>query len=319
MEHIRNINLGEKITEFFVVRKVEVRRHDDKPYLSMELGCARGRIHATYWGEDTPDFAAALTEGDVVKVQGHGTDYKGQRWLKVEKMRKAKPGEVAPEALLPQGRYSTKILWGRLKKVIESVKHAEMGQLLRTIFEKDRDFAKKFATFPAAKLWHGAHTGGLIEHTLRVTKLCETASTFYPDCRRDLLVTGALLHDIGKVEEISTEGFFDYSARGRLIGHIVIGATAVSRAIREIGKFPPQIEDELLHIILAHHGTMEMGSPVEPKTLEAMILHHADMLDAQSDGVQHIIERDLPRGEQFSEYVKILGRFIYLSGYRNEQ
>jgi len=319
MEHIRNIGIGEQLTEFFVIRKIELRDHDGKPYLSLELGCSKGRIRATYWGEDSPDFASKLQEGNAVKVQGHGSDYKGQRWLKVERMRKAEKGEVSYANLLPQGKYSPKVLWGRLTKVIVSIKHPHLQKLLHSIFEEDKDISKKFAIYPAAKLWHGAYVGGLLEHTLRVAKLCEVASTFYPDCRKELLITGALLHDIGKTDEISTEGFFDYSPKGRLVGHVSLGAVRVSQAIAAISKFPPQIADEILHLILSHHGTGEMGSPVEPKTLEAMILHHSDMLDAQAEGIQHIIQRDLPRGEDFSEFVKTLGRFIYLSGYRKEK
>ncbi len=316
-KHIRNIEVGGAITDFFVVRWFELRHHDGKPYLMLELGCSRGRIKATYWGEDANELASKITDGDILKIQGHGTDYKGQRWLKIERLRKAKKDEISYEKLLPRGRYSPKVLWTRLKKLIGTIKNPQMQELLHNIFETDREFAKKFATYPAAKLWHGAYTTGLMEHTLRVAKLCDVASTFYPDCRRELLITGALLHDIGKVDEITISGFFDYSPKGRLIGHIALGAIKVQNAIEKIKNFSPEIADEILHLILSHHGSGEMGSPVPPKTLEAMILHHSDMLDAQSEGIQHIIERDMPRGENFSEYIKILGRFIYLEGYRD--
>ncbi|RKZ28756.1 hypothetical protein DRQ26_00440 [bacterium] len=317
-DNIKNIGLGEAITDYFIVRWIELRHYDGKPYLAMELSCSRGRIKASYWGEDAEKFASKISEGDILKVQARGTDYRGQRWLKIENMRKAKPDEISPQELLPRGKYSPKILWARLKKLINSIKNPYMKQLLEKVFLSDRDFAKKFATYPAAKLWHGAYTTGLLEHTLRVAKLCDVASTFYPDCRRELLITGALLHDVGKVDEITIEGFFDYSTKGRLVGHITLGIMRIERAISEIKNFPPERADEIFHLVVSHHGTGEMGSPVPPKTLEAMILHHADMLDAQSEGIQHIIERDIPRGEDFSEFIKILGRFIYLAGYRND-
>ncbi len=319
MEHIRNINPGEVITDFFVIRWLELRHHDDRAFISMELGCSRGRIKATYWGEDAQHLAETLKEGDVIKAEGRGTEFRGQRWLKIIRLRRAKPDEISIEKLLPGGRFSPAVLWKRFERAISSVKNEDLSRLLRIIFDPGRDFSKKFATYPAAKLWHGAHIGGLIEHTLRVVKICDVASKFYPSCRRDLLIAGALLHDVGKVEEISTHGFYDYSPRGRLLGHIFIGAEITSEAIRDVPKFPKSLADELLHLILSHHGSGDMGSPVEPKTLEAIILHHSDMLDARADGIQHIIERDLPRGDEFSDYIRVLGRYIYLSGYRNEQ
>jgi len=318
MEHIRNIEIGKPVKDFFVIRWCELRHHDGKPYLTMELGCSQGRIRATYWGEDSVKIAVWLSEGIVIKIQGHGSEYKGQTWLKIERLRKAKPDEISYEKLLPRGRYTPKVLWRRLEKMIESVTHPHLAKLLNGIFHEDKELARKFATYPAAKLWHGAYTSGLIEHTLRVAKICETASSFYPDCRKELLRTGALLHDIGKVEEISTAGFFEYTERGRLIGHISLATVRIQQEIIRNPKFPPKLADELLHLIISHHGKTEWGSPVEPKTLEAMLLHHADMLDAQAEGIQHIIERDLPRGDRFSEYVKILGRFIYLDGYREK-
>lgn len=317
-KYIQNIELGEVITDFFVVRWLELRHYDGKPFISMELGCSRGRIRATYWGEDSTEIARELDENDVVKIQAHGSDFKGQRCLKIERIRKANPDEVSYEKLLPKGKYSPKVLWNRLKKIITSLEDGALSELLHFIFESDREFSKKFATYPAAKLWHGAYVGGLIEHTLRVAKLCDVASTFYKNCRRDVLIAGALLHDIGKVDEISTRGFFNYSTRGRLIGHIALGLIRVNDAILQQSGFPSKLADEIFHLLLSHHGTNEMGSPVPPKTLEATILHHADMLDAQSEGVQHIIERDLPKNTEFSEYIKILGRFIYLSGYRSD-
>ncbi len=319
MSHIRNIGLGEVVDEFFAIRWLELRHHEGKPFLVMELGCSRGRIRGSYWGEDAVALAEELSEGDAVRIRGRGTEYKGQRWLSIESVRRAQPGEVSLLELLPKGRYTPAALWRRLEEVVDTVEDEHLGKLLRSIFVPESDFAERFSTYPAAKLWHGAYVGGLIEHTLKVARICDTASSFYPSARRDLLVAGALLHDIGKVEEISIHGFFDYTPRGRLLGHVVLGAMMVDEAIRKLGEFPERLRDELLHLVLSHHGELEAGSPVVPKTLEAIVLHHADMLDAQAGGVQHIIERDLPTKGEFSEYVKLLGRFIYLSGYRGDE
>ena len=316
MDSIKNIEIGESITDFFAVRWFELRDYEGKSYLAMGLGCSNGRINATYWGEDAEKFSTELKNGDIVKVQGTGTEYKNRRWLKVERMRKAKPDEIDYRKLLPQGRYSPKILWRRFLKTIDSISDRYLSKVLHNLFIENENLAEKFSIYPAAKLWHGAYIGGLCEHTLRVAKICDVASSFYPDCRKDLLITGALVHDIGKVEELSIRGFFDYNEKGRLIGHIVLGAMMVEREIEKIEGFPENLATELIHLIVSHHGKLEQGAPVEPKTLEAMILYHADMLDAQSEGVQHIIQRDISRGDKFSEYIKVLGRFIYLDGYR---
>ncbi|MCD6594067.1 HD domain-containing protein [bacterium] len=319
MEFIKNIDVGDTITDFFAVRWIELRNYEGKAYIAIGLGCSKGRINATYWGEDASELSSLLNDGDVVKVQGIGTEYKNQRWLKIERMRKSKPDEIDYEKLLPRGRYSPKILWRRFLKIIDSISDKYLAELLHNLFVADDNIAKKFSIYPAAKLWHGAYIGGLCEHTIRVEKICETAASFYPDCRKELLITGALVHDIGKVEELSIRGFFDYNVRGRLIGHIVLGASIVEHEIAKIEGFPKNLSTELIHLIVSHHGKFEQGSPVEPKNLEAMILHHADMLDAQAEGIQHIIQRDIQRGEKFSEYIKILGRFIYLDGYRAEK
>ncbi len=318
MKHIKNINVGEQITDFFVIRWIELRNYDGKPFLVMELGCSSGRIRGTYWDEDSATWTAKLGEGDIIKVRATATEYKNQKCLKIEKMRKAKSDEIDYQKLLPRGKYSPTVLRKRLKKDIESVSDKQLSRLLELLFFEDAEFMDKFSIYPAAKLWHGAYIGGLLEHTLRVAKICEIASSFYPACRKELLLCGALVHDIGKVEEISIKGYFDYNVPGRLLGHTSLGAIMVDKAIDKIPNFPENIKYELLHLILSHHGEYKYGAPVEPKTLEAVILHFADMLDAQAEGIQHIIERDLPRGQDFSEYIKLLGRFIYLDGYRNE-
>ncbi len=315
-DSIRNLKPGEPVDDIFVIRRVEVRDYEGKKFLVVHLGCSRGKIRGVYWGEDALEVSRQVAENDVVRVRGVGTDYRGERNIKIEAIRRADPEEIDFGKILPVGRFSRDQLLETLEKRIDSVEDPFLSKLLDRVFHNSEDFLEKFLTHPAAKLWHGAYVGGLAEHTLRVAKLCDVACKFYPDCRRDLLVAGALLHDVGKVEEITVNGFFDYSVAGRLVGHIVLGAMMVFRHIEKIDGFPPELSAEVLHLIVSHHGRQEFGSPVEPKTIEAMILHHADMLDGQTEGVQHIVQRELPAGGKFSDYVKILGRYIYLDGYR---
>lgn len=311
---------GTPVHSIFVIRKVELQEYDHKKCILFQLGSKNGRIYARYWGEDCEVLFNKITPGKVLKIDGIVVDHKGQIFLKIERLRLAKDEEVKIEHLLPTGRFSIKSLCKRMTQVINSISNQHLTLLLSKIFVEDKNFIDLFSCAPAGKLWHGAYIGGLIEHTLRVAKICEVASSFYPSCRRDLIVAGALLHDIGKVDELSAElGFFDYTVSGRLISHVILGFERVRRVIGAIPDFPENLAIEILHIILSHHGKGELGSPVSPQTLEAEIVHHSDMLDSRASGIERIIEKNLnPSQGHFSEYVNLLGRYIYLDGYRSD-
>jgi 3'-5' exoribonuclease len=316
MSFNKNIDVGEKLSGLFVIRNIELKSKDAQFYLKMEISNSSGRIYATYWGEDSQKISKELRRGVVVKILGRGIDVKGSRWLQIDAIRLANKDEVSVKELLPKGHYSCETLWERFSNYIDEIENPNLKNLLKRIFDDDKEFLEKFINYPAAKLWHGAYVGGLIEHTLRVAKICSVVSSFYPNCRKDLLLTGALIHDIGKVDEITTDGFFDYGVNGRLLGHITLGVIKLKETVNEIEDFDEKLLTELLHLVISHHGEAEKGSPIPPKTLEAIILHHADMLDAQAEGIEHIIERDLPIRGEFSNYIRILERFIYLDGYR---
>lgn len=316
--HIRSTKLGQTIVDFFIVRKRSEKFFDAMPFLILELGCARGRIRAIYkGGNDFADLAKVVVEDAVVKVQGVVSEYRGSVELRISRIRLARDGEFSLDKLLPPGRIPVEMLAERLHAEIGSVKHPHLAQLLRHIFLDDNDFFQKFLTYPAAKLWHGAYVGGLAEHTLRVATVCNAAAPFYPNCRKELLLCGALLHDVGKVRELSADGRFDYTLAGRLHGHVYIGAEIVSQQAARIRNFDPKIYAEILHLVLAHHGKLEHGAPVVPKTIEAMLLHQADTLDAHVEAVQHIVDTELSSGDAFSGFDKMLDRYLYLDGYRD--
>jgi 3'-5' exoribonuclease len=169
---------------------------------------------------------------------------------------------------------------------------------------------------PGGKLWHHAYLGGLLEHTIAVVELCRTMAGIYPMVNRDLLMTGAILHDIGKIEEYGYgRGFIDFTDEGRLWGHISIGAQCVRAAIEELERedgFPEELKTQVVHLILSHQGELEHGSPVLPQTLEAMILYYADEMDSKANALKHIIERDAKSGRTWSQYINLLDRFIYI-------
>ena len=318
-EQIQEMKPGEKVTSFFVLRKKELKtkRTDQTPYLLLELGDRSGRITATLW-DDARTAYDALAVGDVVKVMGTVMVYNNTRQVSVEKIRKAEEADgVDPKDFVRTGQKETEALYRRLTEVVASVQNPFLKRLLARFFD-DAGWVERFKTAPGGKLWHHAHLGGLLEHTVAVVAICEEAARLYPEVDRDLLVTGAVLHDIGKVEEYRhDQGFIDYSDEGRLWGHIFMAGRRVMEIVEEMeksGGFPEELKKRLVHMVLSHQGKLEQGSPVVPMFPEAVILYYADEMDSKVNGVKHVIERDSEPGRRWSKYVSLLERFIYMGG-----
>lgn len=292
-------------------------KSNGEPYLLLEIGDASGRLPAVYWGADSKEVFDEIGDSQVVFVKGVVNEYRDKLQVTINEIRPALPEELDSTTLLPKGEFDFEELERRLSAKIESISDKWLSALIRYIFDDDKT-KKKYLETPAGKLWHGAYIGGLAEHSINVAILCETTAGFFPICRRDLVVAGALLHDIGKIEELSSDAYFDYTIPGRLIGHIVIGNQRILEAISKIEGFPQALSDELSHMILSHHGSPEMGSPVAPMTIEACILHHSDLLEAQANAYKHIIKRDLQNPGELSKWVKPLGGFLYIDQYRDE-
>jgi len=313
---IRELEPGEQITSFFVIRKMELKtKRDGSPYLLLGLGDSTGRISATLW-ENAKSGYDSFKVGDIVKVKGNVLTYNDTLQISVERIRKAEPSDrIDVKEFVQKGKIDIETLSGSFNDTIESIRNTHLRKLLRKIFDNPQ-FFNQFRDAPGGKLWHHAHLGGLLEHTMAVVKVCETMSQLYPKTERDILITGALLHDIGKIEEYGyDQGFIDFTDEGRLWGHISIGAQRVRAIIEEIEKeegFPGELKKEILHLILSHQGKLEHGSPVLPQTLEAMILYYSDEMDSKANALLHIIERDSEPGRQWSQYIQLLDRFIYL-------
>lgn len=313
---IRDLAPGDKITGFFIVRKKELQtKKDGAPYLRIGLGDNTGRISATIW-----DNAKAVYEtfnvGDIVKVKGSVVTFRDSIQLSVARIRKAEPSDgVGKEAFLKRGEIDVDAQFQQLVQKAESIKNPYLHRLLQRIF-KDSEWEKRFQEAPGGKLWHHAYLGGLLEHTMAVVEVCETMVRLYPMADRDLLIAGALLHDLGKLDEYGyDQGFIDFTDEGRLWGHISIGAQKVRSIVEELEKedgFPNDLKKQIIHLVLSHQGKLEHGSPVLPQTLEAIILYYADEMDAKANALKHIIERDNEPGRKWSQYVNLLERYIYL-------
>ncbi|MDZ7270567.1 MAG: HD domain-containing protein [candidate division KSB1 bacterium] len=310
---IKDLRPGEQVVDFFVLRKKELRlrRETNESYLALELGDQSGRIAATLW-DNAEALCADLSVGQVIKVKGVVVEYAGRPHLKLEKVRPARADEVeGMEAFVPVCPKDLGELWMRLDQLVEGITNPHLKGLLQALFG-DSAFRQVFAQAPAGKLWHHNYRGGLLEHTVAVAETCAAVHHRYSHLDRDLLVTGALLHDVGKVQELKVDGFIDYSDQGRLIGHIVLGAEMVREKLRTLPNFPEELAMRLLHLILSHQGKGEYGSPVVPMTLEAIILYYADELDSKANAFERIIGRDKEQGKKWSRYVELMDRFLYL-------
>ena len=308
-----HLQAGKTITGFFILRKKELRikRNSDEYYLALELGDIWGRVRGTVW-ENSEKIFKELNISEVVKVQAKVINFKGKLHLSIKNIRCAKPEEkISPEDFVPICSEDIEKMLAKLDVLIDSVNNIHLSQLLSIIFTNTA-VRKKLVLTPAGKLWHHNYRGGLLQHTLAVAEICEVVRNNYTSINRDLLITAALLHDIGKIDELSVQGFIDYSDEGRLIGHIVLGTLFIAEKIGELTDFPKNLRAELLHLVLSHQGKLTHGSPVVPKTLEAIILYYADELDSQGNAFDAIISKNRNTGKNWSSYIALINRFIYL-------
>jgi 3'-5' exoribonuclease len=278
-----------------------------KPFLKLRLSDRTGTVDCTVW--ETQAFAPGLKTGDLVQVAARVGEYMGKPQLEATAVSAVPPGAAQPRDFLPSTYRDVEELRGFLKFHVDSVSDPHYGALLARFFG-DVAFAETFATAPAAKLYHHAYLGGLLEHTVAVAEMCEFVAQQYGRVDRDLLLTAALLHDVGKTEELSYETVIDFTDSGRFLGHVIQGVTMVSGKAGEIPSFPEAKLQQLLHCIVSHHGELEWGSPKRPKTIEALILHHVDNLDAKVKGFLEIV--DGSRDAQWTDLRNLFRRPLHV-------
>lgn len=295
MKYIETLREGERINEIFLCkhRQAAVTKNG-KSYDNVILQDKTGVLDAKIWEPDSQgigDFDSL----DYIEVVGDVTSFQGALQLNVKRVRKVKEGEYDPKDYLPVSEKDIDVMYGELQALVNSVKNPYLNKLLGMYFTDDEDFAKRFKFHSAAKTVHHGFVGGLLEHTLGVAKLCDTFQKQYPLLNRDLLLTAAMFHDIGKLDELSTFPENDYTDEGQLLGHIMIGAESISLSIREIEGFPRKLANELKHCILAHHGELEYGSPKKPALVEAVALNFADNIDAKMETLKEVFS-NVPDG-----------------------
>ena len=291
---------------FVVLEREKALTRNNQAYISLTLADKTGRINGKIW-DNVSKFDKAFEKGDVVKISGVATLFRGLLQIRVDDIKKCREEEIDNSDFLPVTERDRDALFKRLLNTIESIQDPFLRTLLKNIFSKEK-IVKGIKDAPASISIHHTYIGGLLEHTLNVTKICETMADIYPEINRDLLITGALLHDIGKIDEYTFDRAIERTDSGRLIGHIAIETTFLSKEIDKIDDFPDELRMELLHLILSHHGEYEYGSPKIPQTIEAAALAYADMLDSK---VESFIEVTGKSKKNWSDYVNFLGRKIY--------
>ena len=308
---IVEIPIGEEFILFLMVNKLEVKTaKNGKPYLNLELRDKSAILPGKVWS-NFEGIVKEIKEGKIVKVAGIMEEFNGAPQIRIDKIRQVtEKDNVNAEDFLPKSHRSLNEMLDEFDKVVKSVGNPYLNELLNKIFENGN--LKKFSLSPAGKGWHHAYLHGLLEHTLEIIRICDLMCSLHPEINRDLLICGALLHDLGKTEELTYEDSFDYTDKGKLIGHIMIGALLVEKKASEIQDFPEKLKDQLIHLILSHQGKLEFASPVEPKTLEAIVLYQADELSAKTNAYKSAIEADRNNGTNWTKFLHLANTSLYI-------
>ena len=288
MKYISTLREGERINEIFLCKsKQTAMTKSGKPYDNVILQDKTGTLDAKIWDVGSvgiEEFDAM----DYIAITGDITSFQGNLQCSIKRARKVNEGEYDPADYLPVSDKDVEVMYKELMGFIGSVKNQYLSQLLHSFFD-NKEFERRFKFHSAAKSVHHGFVGGLLEHTLSVMKLCDYFAAVYPRLNRDLLLTAALFHDIGKTRELSAFPENDYTDDGQLLGHIIIGTEMVSERIREIPGFPEKMAAELKHCILAHHGELEYGAPKKPALFEALALSLADNADAKLETMNEVL------------------------------
>ena len=318
-QFVEQLKEGDRLDDFFLVkasRLAETRA--GKPYLTLEVADRSGEISGPIW--DNVEAVQGLCQaGLFVHLGGQVQSYRDKLQLKIDSVRGVERGDVDLADFTLVSDQDRGGMARELQALVASVKNPFLRKLLAFFFKKEPMW-QRFQDAPAAKGIHHAYAGGLLEHSLSVARIADLLAAHYPGVDRSLLLAGALLHDIGKVDELSMDlAVIDYTAQGRLKGHLVMGSEMVAAAAGQIRDFPPELLTRLQHLILSHHGRQEFGSPTVPMTIEAFLLSFIDDLDAKMNLMEQLRKKMKTPGLQWTEYQRSLERYLYLDPFEEER
>ena len=308
---LKSLATKDRVEHFLLLTNFSVKSTKaGKEYLDLELRDQSILINAKMW-DGFQSIFPSLRTGIVVKILGTMDEFNGQPQLKIDRIRSAvKEDNVSTSDFLPKSQRPIKEMETELKTRIDQIKNLHLKELLKVLFEGEN--FSKYQKVPAGKAWHHAYIGGLLEHTLEIVRICELMCDIHGEINRDLLITGAILHDMGKIEELEYESGFDYTDKGKLLGHIVIAGNLIEKAASKMGDFPEDLKNQLIHLILSHQGKLEYASPVTPKTLEAIVLYHADELSAKTNAYKGAIIAEFDSGNSWTRYLPLAETSLYI-------
>jgi 3'-5' exoribonuclease len=307
IKEIRENELVEGV--FWVKEKATPLSRSGAPYLRVRLADRTGEIEGRVW-DGVEEFADLFERDDFIRIKAQATSYQDRVQLNIKSIKKVKDTEVSLDEFLASSLRDPDEMLAELIEISQGIENAYLKQLVMAFLENE-EFITLFKRAPGAKRLHHSFLGGLLEHTLSVVNLIQKIKGYYEGINHDLLLAGGMLHDIGKVYELSYERSFDYTDVGRLVGHIVMGVEMVDKEIARIEGFPSELAMLMKHLLLSHHGQYEWGSPTRPMTLEAQILHHLDDLDAKVKGIQEFMQK-AQEGATWTDYHRMFERFFYI-------
>ena len=306
---IDQIKAGESVSDMFVLaEKALSQKRDGSNYLNVTIADKTGSMKGVVW-DRADQIAEGVVSGDVVHVQGKVSEYKESLQVVIKKMTPAAAAQIDSSDFMPVTPHNIEVMFDRLVKKTEEMKTACLKSLMDA-FWRDKSLVAKFKKAPAAKRMHHAYIGGLLEHTLSMAILVERIGGHYSGIDMDLLLTGVVLHDLGKIHEFDYTLTIDYSDAGRLLSHIVIGIQLLEEKLKKIDDFPEETANLLKHMIISHHGVRDFGSPEPPKTLEAVLLNYIDEIDSKVSGIRDFMTAEDPN-TAWTSYHRVLGRHFY--------
>jgi len=317
---IEELQEGARIDDRFLVKSARLSEtRAGKPYLVLTVMDKSGELGGPVW-DNAEQLQGLCMPGNCIHLRGQVQSYRDKLQLKVDEIQPVPMREVDLSDFLPSTPHDRIEMAAELQALVRSVNEPFIKKLLTYFFKRDEETWTRFQEAPAAKGIHHAYVGGLLEHALSMAKLADMLAAHYPGVNRSLLIAGALLHDLGKVQELKMEnGIIDYTDRGRLKGHLVMGSELVGRAAAKIRDFPDELLEQLQHLILSHHGKQEFGSPVVPMTVEAMLLNYIDEMDSKMNVLEQLRRKLNSADLSWSDYQRSLERYLYLNALNQEE
>jgi 3'-5' exoribonuclease len=295
------------ITSSFVVASKQVKaKKNGEPYLALVLADRTGQIEAKMW-DNVDEFILAFEQDDFLKIKGLINKYKNRFQLTIHKLRRMEEGEIDFTDYLPKTTKDIGELWRTLTEFVATFQNPHLKSLVE-LFMADAEIAERYRNAPAAKTLHHAYIGGLLDHVVSLFRSCDLICRNYPQVNRDLLLTGAFLHDIGKIQELTYNRAFSYTTRGQLLGHMIIELEMLQAKLAKLPGFPEELKTLLEHMIISHHGQYDFGSPKLPMFPEALLLHYLDDLDSKMEAMRAHFEREAELEGPWTSYNASLGR-----------